>query len=133
MLMQITFYIGGVLSCSSGDFGGRGPKFGNPCVSGHLKTLRSQALKPLGAGDSYSTGNIFLLCVKNIFATFMPSASSTVCGKDGRVQSSRGVCNLQESCDDFRVCWIKSQSVHLHCQVSRFPAPDPETHQSRQK
>ena len=38
--------------------------------------------------------------------------------------------DLQQSADDVRVCGVKGQPVHLHGQVTSFPASYPETHQS---
>ena len=63
----------------------------------------------------------------------MPSMVSSVWVKDGGGQSSWGVSDLQESRDDIGLCRVKGQPVHLHRQVSGFPAPHAITHQRGQE
>jgi len=39
-------------------------------------------------------------------------------------------CDFQQSGDDVGVCGVKGQTIHLHRQVTSFPASYPKTHQS---
>lgn len=37
--------------------------------------------------------------------------------------------NLQQSCDDLWMGWMKGQAIHLHGQVTSFPTSYAQTHQ----
>lgn len=47
-----------------------------------------------------------------------------------RVWGGAAQCDLQQSGDDVGVRGVKGQTIHLHGQVTSFPASYPKTHQS---